>query len=85
MGSFASSSDAWARSPGPGTLQSGIAYQIAVPRDTALKVYIASRDLKLGDAAGATRSGNGSQQAFQHATGDPHPTSFTFSVLGLLP
>jgi hypothetical protein len=28
---------------------------------------------------------NASQQAFQHATGDPKPKSFSFSVLGLLP
>jgi len=28
---------------------------------------------------------NASQQAFQHATGDPNPKSFTFSVLGFLP
>ncbi len=64
---------------------SGIAYQIAVPRDTALKFYIASRDLKLGDAVGAALPGNASQQTFQHATGDPNPKSFAFTVLGLLP
>jgi len=31
---------------------SSYGYQIAVPRDTALKFYIASKDLKLGDAVG---------------------------------
>ena len=70
---------------GAGNLQSGVSYHIAVPRDTALKLHIASRDLKLGDAIGSTLPGNASQQAFQHATGDASPKSFTFSVLGLLP
>src|SRR5205085_6395377 len=59
-----------------GNQQSGIAYQIAVPRDTALKFHIASRDLMLGDAAGATLPGNTSQQAFQHANGDSNPKRF---------
>ena len=68
-----------------GQLYNAIAYQIAVPRDTALKFYIASRDVKLGDAAGAALPGNTSQQTFQHATGDPNPKSFAFTVLGLLP
>jgi hypothetical protein len=60
-------------------------YQIAVPRDTALKFYIASKDVKLGDALGSRLSGNASQQAFQHATGDANPKNFEFTVLGLLP
>jgi hypothetical protein len=60
-------------------------YQVGVPRDTALKFYIASKDLKLGDAVGATLAGNASQQAFTHATGDANPKSFAFTVLGLLP
>ena len=68
-----------------GNLQSGFTYQLAVPRDTALKFYIASRDLKLGDAAGGNLPANTSQQAFQHATGDLNPKSFAFTVLGLLP
>jgi hypothetical protein len=78
-------------SGGPATaasLQGGgssYSYQVAVPRDTALKFYIASRDLKLGDAAGAALPANASQQAFQHATGDTNPKSFAFTVLGLLP
>jgi hypothetical protein len=60
-------------------------YRLAVPRDTALKFYIASHDLKLGDATGLALPGNASQEAFQHATGDPDPKSFAFTVLGLLP
>ncbi len=60
-------------------------YQLAVPRDTALKFYIASHDLKLGDATGVALPGNASSQAFTHATGDPNPKSFAFTVLGLLP
>jgi hypothetical protein len=71
-----------------GSLQAGIAsysYRLAVPFDTALNFYIASHDLKLGDATGVALPANASQQAFQHATGDPNPKSFSFSVLGLLP
>lgn len=73
--------------PVAANLQGGATYnyQIAVPRDRALKLYVASRDLKLGDAAGAALAGNGSQQSFQHATGDANPKSFAFTVLGLLP
>lgn len=60
-------------------------YRLAVPRDTALNFYIASHDLKLGDATGVALPINASQQAFQHATGDTNPKNFSFSVLGLLP
>jgi len=60
-------------------------YQLAVPHDTALNFYIASHDLKLGDATGVALPANASSQAFQHATGDPNPKSFAFTVLGLLP
>ena len=60
-------------------------YRLPVPRDTALNLYIASHDLKLGDSNGAALPANASQQPFQHATGDPNPKSFTFKVLGPLP
>ena len=60
-------------------------YRLPVPRDTALNFYIASHDLKLGDANGVAIPANASQQAFQHATGDANPKSFTFTVLGRLP
>jgi hypothetical protein len=60
-------------------------YRVGVPRDTALQFHIASRDLRLGDAAGAALAGNTSRQSFQHATGDANPRSFAFTVLGLLP
>jgi len=63
----------------------GYSYQLGVPSDTALRVHISSRDLKLGDAVGAALPGNASQQAFQHVTGDASPKRFTFSVLGLMP
>jgi hypothetical protein len=68
-----------------GNIPSGIAYRIAVPRDTGLKLHIASRDLRLGDAAGVALPGNASQQAFQHAPGEFNPKSFSFTVLGFLP
>ena len=70
---------------GPQTAVNSYSYQIGVPRDKALKLSIASRDLKLGDATGSALAGNASQQAFQHATGDANPKSFSFTVLGLLP
>lgn len=70
---------------GPQTSFTTYSYQLAVPRDTALKFYIASRDLKLGDANGVALPANANQQAFQHATGDANPKSFTFTVLGSLP
>ena len=60
-------------------------YRLPVPRDTALNFYIASHDLKLGDANGVALPANASQQAFKHATGDANPRSFTFTVLGKLP
>jgi hypothetical protein len=71
-----------------GNLKGGItsySYRLAVPRDTALNFHIASHDLKLGDATGAALPSNASKQAFQHATGDPNPKSFAFTVLGLGP
>lgn len=70
---------------GPQASTATYSYQLAVPRDTALKLQVASRDLKLGDAVGAALPANASQQAFQHATGDANPKSFTFTVLGKLP
>lgn len=57
-------------------------YRLAIPRDTALKLHVASQDLRLGDSKGAALPVNGSQQAFQHRTGDANPQSFTFSILG---
>jgi hypothetical protein len=60
-------------------------YRLPIPRDTALKFHISSRDLKLADGAGIALPANASQQAFQHATGDANPRSFAFTVLGLLP
>lgn len=73
---------------GGGSLPSGTtsySYRLAVPLDTALNFYIASHDVKLGDATGVALPANASQQAFQHATGDTNPKSFSFSVLGFLP
>lgn len=73
-------------SPGaPGNPAAGLSYEVAVPRDTAVRLHIASRELKLGDAGGVALSGNASQQTFLHAAGDPQPKTFTFRVLGLLP
>lgn len=70
---------------GPQATISTYSYRLAVPLDTALNLYVASHDLKLGDANGVALPANASQQAFQHATGDNNPKSFTFSVLGFLP
>ena len=57
-------------------------YRLAVPRDTTLKLHVASTDLELGDADGVALPANASPQAFQHATGDANPKSFQFKVLG---
>lgn len=62
-----------------------VTYQLAVPRDTGLKLSIASHALKLGDANGVPLPANANQQAFQHATGDPNPKGFAFTILGLAP
>jgi hypothetical protein len=70
---------------GPQASVSTYSYRLGVPRDTALNFYIASHDLKLGDANSVALPANAGQQAFQHATGDSNPKSFTFSVLGFLP
>jgi hypothetical protein len=70
---------------GPQVSITTYSFQLAVPRDTALNLYVTSRDLKLGDANGAALLANASQQTFQHATGDANPKSFTFTVLGLAP
>lgn len=67
---------------GAGTSHS---YRLAVPLDTALNFYIASHDLQLADPTGVALPGNTSQQSFQHATGDPNPKSFAFTILGLIP
>lgn len=73
--------------PAPPNAAGAIAYsyRLAVPLDTALSLYVGSHDLKLGDANGVVLPANASRQAFQHATGDPNPKSFAFTVLGLLP
>jgi len=46
---------------------------------------VASNSLKLADAAGVALPNNASQQGFQHATGDPNPASFAFTVTGVNP
>jgi hypothetical protein len=65
--------------------EASYSYRLAVPLDTALNFYIASHDLKLGDASGVALAGNMSQQSFLQATGNSNPKSFAFTVLGLLP
>jgi hypothetical protein len=77
------SSPTAAASPGGGVAT--YRYRLAVPRDTALNLDIASRDLRLGDANGVALPAKASRQPFQHATADANPKSFTFSVLSLLP
>jgi hypothetical protein len=68
-------------------IQGGVTYnfQLPVPRDTTLTLHVASRDVNLGDAGGVPLPANASRQAFQHATGDPNPRRFAFTVMGLLP
>jgi hypothetical protein len=60
-------------------------YRLAVPRDVALSLFIASHELKLGDSSGVSLSMNSSKQTFQLASGEANLKSFSFTVLGLLP
>jgi hypothetical protein len=71
--------------PGAGKAEAVYTWRLPVPRDTPLALQVSSRDLKLGDAAGAVLTGSTSRQTFQHAGGDQNPKSFVFTVLGLLP
>jgi hypothetical protein len=69
-------------SPGPGGMRR---YLLAAPRDMTLTLAISSRDLRLGDAAGAALAGNEKRETFQHATGVAGPRKFAVKVLGLAP
>lgn len=60
----------------------GRIYSLAVPRDTALDLHIASDDLRLGDSAGLALAAGAERQSFRHNTGDLRPRSFVFTVLG---
>ncbi len=64
----------------------GAQYQLSIPRDTALKLQLSSRDLKLADSNGAAVSAlSGDQQPFQHNSGDPNLKSFKYTITGLVP
>lgn len=64
----------------------GAQYQLSIPLDAALKLQVASRDLKLADSNGiAVAAVNGDQQPFQHNTGEPNPKSFKYTITGLVP
>lgn len=65
--------------------KAGSNYQVAVPLDTPLVLSVASNRLKLADGSGIALPNNSSQQGFQHATGDPNPTSFAFAITGVNP
>jgi hypothetical protein len=71
--------------PAPQSASDTYSFQLAIPRDTTLILSIASHDLKLSDSNGVALPANASQQAFQHATADPNPKSFAFTISGLLP
>lgn len=59
----------------------GAQYQLSIPLDAALKLQVASRDLKLADSNGiAVAAVSGDQQAFEHNTGDPSPKSFKYTA-----
>ena len=65
--------------------KTGSDYHVAVPLDTPMTFSIASNSLKLAETTGTALPNNASQQAFQHATGDPNPASFVFAVTGVNP
>ena len=68
-----------------GSDKAGADYNVTIPLDTPLSLSVTSTSLKLADSAGAALAGNAGQQAFQHATGDPNPPSFTFTIAGVKP
>jgi hypothetical protein len=73
------------RMGGPKDPQSGeVVYRMLVPVDTALKLDVVSRDLRLGDGEGRLLAGSASRQQFQQSSGDS-PKVFAFKVLGQLP
>ena len=63
----------------------GYSYEVVVPRDTALTLYVSSKDLKLGDAKGVALPANASREAFEHASAAANSKSFRFTAIGLLP
>jgi hypothetical protein len=63
----------------------GMDYQVTIPKDTPLAVYVTSKHLKVVDGTGAALTNNSSRQNFQHNTGDSNPKGFTFSIAGVLP
>ena len=58
-------------------------YHINIPFDTPLSLSVMSQALQLADATGAALPRTGIQVPFQHATGNPNPPSFSYTVLGL--
>lgn len=58
-------------------------YQVPIPFDTAVKVFVGSRDLKLGDALGVANLTGEMQQEFQQSRGTD-ANSVTLTVLGFL-
>ena len=63
----------------------GSNFQVTIPRDTPLKLQVASKDLKMANANGVAIAATGDQQPFQHNTNDPNPKSFKYTITGLRP
>jgi hypothetical protein len=63
----------------------GTTFQLTVPRDTPLKLQVASRDLKIADASSAAISATGDRQTVQHNSNDPNPKSFQYTITGARP
>ena len=63
----------------------GVNYELPVPFDTPLALTVMAAHMNLAGANGVAAPSTGIQAPFQHATGDPEPQNFTFTVLGVLP
>jgi hypothetical protein len=63
----------------------GLDMQITVPFDTPVSLSVMSKAAKLADENGATLPAVAASAAFQHATGDANPHSFTYTVTGIVP
>jgi hypothetical protein len=63
----------------------GLDLQLTIPFNTPLSLSVTSKAAKLADSTGVALPAGGAQAPFQHATGNPSPPSFTYTVTGVVP
>jgi hypothetical protein len=59
-------------------------FQVTIPQDNLVTLHVGSQSLALADSHGTALGGNAAAVEFQHATGDPSPPSFVFTVTNKL-